>query len=185
MSSPRCGFFRAPKGILLAWLGAGSLLGIAAVLAAQPSDYETEITIEELMEAIVMPSADAIWSAVVFDSTEAGDALIGPETDEGWEQLRWGAIALAEAANSLMIPGRHAAPAGTAAGLGELAPSEIDALIEKERAAWVAYAHTLHAVAMQTAAAAEAHDADQIFDLGGAIDTACEACHLQFWYPNQ
>jgi hypothetical protein len=177
--------FEAPKRVILTCMGAASILGVTAVLKAQPSDFNTEITIEELMEAIVMPSADIIWSAVVYDSTQNGDELIGPETDEGWDKLRWGAIALAEAANSLVIPGRHAAPAGTVAGEGELAPMEIEALIAKERPAWVAYAHTLHTVAMQTAAAADAHDADQIFEIGGAIDTACEACHLQFWYPNQ
>lgn len=185
MTSHRCRLYATSKRAVLTWLGAGSLLGGAVVLGAPQGDFDTEITVAELMEAVVMPSADVVWGAVLFDSSENGDELVGPENDEGWQKVRWSAITLAESANSLMIPSRHAAPAGEVAGEGELAPAEIDALIEKNRAAWVAYARTLHAVAMQTVAAVDAHDADQIFELGGAIDTACESCHLQFWYPNQ
>ena len=30
---------------------------------------------------------------------------------------------------------------------------------------------------------ARKHDAQGLFDIGEDIDNACEACHLDFWYP--
>ena len=33
--------------------------------------------------------------------------------------------------------------------------------------------------------AVDAKDIDKVSDAGGTIDSACEGCHLQFWYPDQ
>jgi cytochrome c556 len=38
---------------------------------------------------------------------------------------------------------------------------------------------------MRALAAVDAHDVDKISEVGGAIDEACESCHLQFRYPEQ
>jgi len=92
---------------------------------------------------------------------------------------------MAEVTNSLMIPGRHAAPAGTEAGEGELTPAEIDALIESNRGAWDGFALALLANAKDTIGAIDRRDADAMLDLGGTLDEICEACHTTFWYPNQ
>lgn len=39
------------------------------------------------------------------------------------------------------------------------------------------------ACVLKTLAAIDAKDADRLFQLGGEIDAACEACHVVFWYP--
>lgn len=180
---------KSPLTVLRRMLVAASA-GVAVLatgaLGAQSSDFDTEISIDELMEAVVMPQADAIWSAVQFASTEDGNTMIGPETDEEWLDLRHSALTLAEVANSLMLPGRAAAPAGAVANPGELAPAEIDALIDDQRAAWNGFAHGLHTIAMQTVEAVDARDVDKIFlDVGGRLDEVCESCHVVFWYPEQ
>jgi hypothetical protein len=161
-------------------------LGLTSTPMAQSLDFNTEITIAELMEALVMPEADVIWNAVQFSATEDGEDMIGPETDEDWLNIRHNAIALAEVANNLMIPGRPANRADAPAPEGELAPADIEALIDAERGAWNAYAQTLHTVAMQAVEAVDARDLEAIFlDTGGALDAACEGCHRTFWYPDQ
>jgi cytochrome c556 len=92
---------------------------------------------------------------------------------------------MAEVSNSLMIPGRHSAPAGKQAGEGELAGAEIDALIESSRPAWNAFAQALYANAQQTQQAIDRRDVDAMLDLGGTLNDVCEGCHVTFWYPDQ
>ena len=33
--------------------------------------------------------------------------------------------------------------------------------------------------------AIDAKDADKLFEIGEEIERACEACHSQYWYPNE
>jgi cytochrome c556 len=165
---------------------AASLLGLGGHLYAQTSsDFMPQITIIELMDSIVMPAAQVVWDAVTYDVTAAGESVTGPKTDEDWQKLRWSAVALAESANNLVVPGRAANHPGAKAGEGELAPEEIDKLIASNRAAWIGHAHVLYEAAMEAVRAIDAKNAEQVSDAGGTIDAACEACHLQFWYPNQ
>jgi hypothetical protein len=146
-----------------------------------------DVSIAEIMESIVMPAAQMIWDAVGVDVTAQGEIEKKPETDEQWAQLRAAAVSLAEATNVLVVPGRHAAPAGTQSENpgSELEPAEIEALLAQDRPAWVAHAAVLHATAMQAIGAIDARDFEAISEVGGAIDEACESCHLQFWYPEQ
>ncbi|HVY63680.1 MAG TPA: hypothetical protein VHH11_02550 [Gammaproteobacteria bacterium] len=163
--------------------------------AAQPvaskkpdaNGYIPQFSIEEIMEAIVMPSAQALWDSVAVNVTEKGIIETRPRTDEDWEKLRWQAVTLIEATNLLVVPGRRAAhPGATSENPGtELEPEQIQALIDKQRPAFVAHAHVLHEAAMGALRAIDARNIDGISEAGGTIDEACESCHLQFWYPNQ
>jgi cytochrome c556 len=162
--------------------GAGILLAAGAKLRAQSSgDFLPQFSIAELMDSIVMPSAQVVWDAVVYE----GDAVTGPKTDEDWQKVRWSAVDLAESANLLMVPGRAANLPGAVAGEGELAPEKITELVEEQRGAWVAYAHVLHEAAMEAIRAIDAKDPEAMSNAGGTIDAACESCHRQFWYPEQ
>ncbi len=149
--------------------------------------YIPQFSIEEIMEAIVMPAAQGVWDAVAVDVTEHGTIEKKPQTDEDWEKLREVAIALAESTNLVIVPGRHAARPGAHSENpeSELEPEQIDALLKSQRAAFVAHAEVLHAAAMEAVHAIDAHNIDGISEAGGTIDAACESCHLQFWYPNQ
>jgi cytochrome c556 len=108
-------------------------------------------------------------------------------TDEDWAKLRSTAVTLAESANLLIVQGRRVAPPGTKSENpdAELQPEQMQALIAKNRPAFVAHAHVLHEAAMEALRAVDARKLDGISDAGGTIDAACEGCHLQFWYPNQ
>jgi cytochrome c556 len=178
------------RGSQLRYLAAAAALvvslGAAARLyAQQPSDFLPRITIVELMDAMVMPNAQIVWDAVSYDVTDKGEKITGPKTDEDWQKVRWAAVTLAEASNNLMVPGRAVNRAGVKPGEGELAPEQIQKLIAANRGAWVAHAKVLYEAVSEAIKAIDAKDTEKVSDAGGTIDSACESCHLQFWYPDQ
>ena len=152
------------------------------------SGYMPTIPITVVMDSIVMPSAQILWDSVAVNVTIDGIQETKPETDEDWERLRRTAVTLAEAANALMIPGRAVTPKGQEEvdpSDGDLSTAAVEQLLVNERPAWIAHARALHEVAMQTIQVIDAHDVDGLSEVGGAIDAACESCHVQFWYPDQ
>jgi cytochrome c556 len=158
----------------------------APAAPAQPT-YIPDATVKDLMVNIVDTSADVVWLSVTTEVNEKGIVDTRPQNDEEWLKVRQGAITLAEAANLLMIPGRHVARAGEKSetpGI-ELEPAEMEELINKDRATWNARATALHDAAMLALRAAESHDADKIFEIGETIEHACETCHKTYWYPNE
>lgn len=184
----RSNAWRSCAKLALAALGLGALAGSASgQQSPADSDFMPTFSIREVMESIVMPSADVIWNAVAVNVTADGVQEIVPETDEDWEKVRWAAVALAEATNLVEIKGRAVAPADTdeEVGEGDLSPEQIEALLKTNWPAWVAHARVLHATALEAVRVIDAHDVDGLTDVGGSIDEACESCHLQFWYPNQ
>ena len=182
---------RAKKvSLVVLALGIATGVAVAQTRPAQPDKdgFIPEITVDEIMASVVMPSAQIVWDAVGVDVSEKGQVEKKPETEEQWAALRAAAITLAEATNSLVVPGRHAAPASKPASdpsSGELSAAAIEELLAKQRPAWIAHAQVLHVAAMQAVAAIDARNLDAISEAGGTIDEACEGCHLQFWYPDQ
>ena len=172
---------RSTRRIALAAAGAVAVLGaVARSQAQQAQDYVPQATVVEVMNAMIMPMANVVWEAVRYE-----DTIKGPETDEGWQQARNAAVALAESMNVLMIPDRPVAGPERVVGEGELSTQEISELIVKNRGAWVGYLRSLHELSMQTIQAIDARDPQKLSDLGGTMDELCQACHKQFWYPNQ
>jgi hypothetical protein len=154
-----------------------------------PSDaeYIPTATVKDLMQSIVDESADVVWLAVTAVHTAEGVKETRPRSDGEWNGVRLGAIALAESANLLLMPGRRVArPGETSETPGvELEPEEMDALIAENRADWNMRARALHEAATKALSAIEAQDADRLFEIGEEIEHACEGCHSAFWYPNE
>jgi hypothetical protein len=174
--------------VALAVVAAASCQRTAPEAAAPPAPaYLPDATIKDLMLNVVDTSADVVWLAVTMVQTHGGLVETKPKNDEEWNKVRAGAITLAEAANLLMIPGRRVARPGEKSETPgvELEPEEMQALIEKDRAAWNKRASALHEAAMAAVRATEAHDADRLFEVGEQIERACEGCHRQYWYPNE
>ena len=151
------------------------------------AEYRPTATVKDIMDSLVDPGSDYIWDAVETVVSAKGIEEKAPHTDEEWKDVRRHAVMLLEATNLLQIPGRHVAKAGEKANDPnvELAPEQIEGMINNDRAAWIKYAHGLHDAAMQAFQAIEEKDKDKLLDVGNAIDEACEKCHLQYWYPNE
>lgn len=184
---PRANTWRASARVPIILMALCAFLGAASAEAQSSSDFMLTFTIRDVMDSIVMPSADVIWNAVAVNVSAEGVTEIAPETDEDWERIRRAAVMLAEATNVLAIPGRPVARPEPDAEVaeGDLSPAEIEALLKTDWPAWTAHLHVLHQTAMETIQAIDARDADAVTEVGGSIDAACESCHVQFWYPDQ
>ena len=153
---------------------------------SQPA-YQATGTIKDIMLSIVDPSADVVWLSVTTVQSAKGTVDTAPKNDEEWKKVRQGAVALSEAANLLMMPGRHVAAAGEKSETPgvELEPSEMEELIKKDRGAWEMRAMKLHEAGVAAIQAVDAKDAQKVFEVGEQIEQACENCHRQYWYPNE
>ena len=158
----------------------------AAPAPVQP-EFVIDATIKDLMLNIVDTSADTVWLSVTTEVSAKGMIETKPRNEEEWLKVRQGALMLAEAGNLLMIPGRHVARPGEKSETPgvELEPDEMEVLINKDRGAWNQRARALHDAARAALQAADAHDAEKIFEVGETIEQACENCHKQYWYPNE
>jgi cytochrome c553 len=139
------------------------------------------------MQSMVGPRADSLWNAVGTSVTEKGVEIKAPTNDEEWASLRHEAVTLAEAMNSILISGRKVANPGDQPKdpQAELAPEQIEILINEDRATWAKLAHDLQNAVTVAIKAVDAKDAEALSNAGGGIDTACETCHKKYWYPNQ
>jgi len=158
-----------------------------AAAAPPPPEYVPTATVKDLMQSVVDPNADVVWLAVTTVQSAKGTLETRPKNDEEWTKVRHGAIALTEASNLLMVPGRHVARPGEKSDTPgvELEPSEMEALITKDLGAWRKRAHGLHEAGVAALQAIDAKDADKLFEVGEQIERACEGCHSQYWYPNE
>jgi hypothetical protein len=173
-----------------------ALTALSSFVAAQQNaagdartrgDHRTYLTIKDLMQSIVDPSADVIWGAVGTVADKQGLRDLSPNTPEEWLEVRRAAVRLVEGANLLMMPGREAAPAGVeseAPGV-ELEPAEITALVSKERESFDAFAMALQGAGVEVLQAVETKNADLMIEFGGRMEEVCESCHQTFWYPHQ
>ena len=118
--------------------------------------YRPVADVRQTMEWILDPAADVIWDSAGFVITAEGETDLSPTTTEGWEHVRNSAAVVSETGNLLMMPGRAAGPE------------------------WVAYAQLLVGAGEVAMAAAEARDADALFDAGGQVYQACRACHERY-----
>ncbi len=108
---------------------------------------------------ILDPAADVIWDSAGAIITADGETDLSPATDEGWQNVRNSAAVVAETGNLLMMPGRTNGPN------------------------WVSYSQALTAAGEAAMAAADARDAEALFDAGGAVYQVCQACHAEYLLP--
>jgi hypothetical protein len=145
-------------------------------------------TIQELMATQVDPSADPLWASVSTVITAAGTEEKQPRTEAEWQTVRRYAVTLVEGANLLTVPGRRvAASAGktedsTTPGIER--PENIQKAIEADPGSFAGAAVVLRDAGVKALAAIDRHSAQGLVEAGGELDSACESCHLKYWYPH-
>jgi len=152
-----------------------------------PTQLRPVASIQELMEAIVDPSADAVWDSVGVSLTKDGTVNHQPKDEEEWKQVRLHAVALVEATNLLMMEGRRLVPqGGKIADDGEegvLSTETAEQLLKSEHATFVQFAEALHEVSERMLKAVDARQPAEMLAIGEQMDQVCETCHMTFWYP--
>jgi hypothetical protein len=145
------------------------------------------VSVKELMNHMIDPIADNIFDAVWWDTTDKGLVEHRPKSDEDWDKVKTGAVTMVEGIELLKVP-RPFAPAGdvnNSVGLNppELSPTQIKAKIDKDPVLWIAKIQALRNVGLEVLEVVKKKDVDALWQAGGDLDEACEACHLEYWYP--
>jgi hypothetical protein len=136
------------------------LIGAAVIVSrcggpdAPAARYQPVATVDQVMDAIVIPSSQAIFDAVVYDN---GVLVQAPKADDDWFGLQMHALAVAEAGNLLLMPPRA-----------------------KDTGDWQTMSHAMTDAAVKVARAAEAKDIDGLLATGGEMYAACTGCHRKY-----
>jgi hypothetical protein len=95
---------------------------------------------------------------VVYDNGQLAQA---PRTDDEWFRLRMQALAVAEAGNLLMMPGRA-----------------------EDSGDWLTFARDMVDAGESAAQAAESQNIDRVLQSGSELYRTCAACHEKY-LPDQ
>jgi cytochrome c556 len=153
---------------------------------ARPSTVSADATIQEIMATMISPSSKIVFEAVSTVTVKGKEQQKVPTTDAEWAVVRNAALKMVEASKLITMDGRHVARNLNAKGNeGELSLKEVEALLAKNRPTFNKLAREFGDVAGTALKAAEKKDVDGVFASAGDLDTACENCHLTFWYPDQ
>jgi hypothetical protein len=120
--------------------------------------FKTVATTDQLMDAIIIPNAQAIWDAVVYQN---GELVTAPTTEDDWYNLQMNAYAVAEAGNLLKI-GQRA----------------------KDNGDWMKFSTELTDRGMEAVRAAEKKDLQGLLAAGGSVYNVCTDCHRQYVTPD-
>jgi hypothetical protein len=141
------------------------------------------------MHDMIDPLADDIFDSVRTIVDKAGVHDFAPKTDADWDKVRMGGVAMAEGSYLLKIPRPFAPPGDENNSQGpdaaELSPAQIKAKLEHDPVLWQAKIEALRNVGKEVLELVQKRDAAGLLQAGEDLDTACEQCHLEFWYPNQ
>ena len=150
------------KGILSAVMLAALTAGCGG--SAEPPSgppFRPVSSIGELMHDVVYPGAEVVWDAVGTIMTLEGTEEIRPGSEDEWVAVIGGARTLMESGNLLMMEGRA-----------------------KDQEAWMQRSLDLIEAAERVLEAAEARDAQTLFDRGELIYNACQGCHWEYRFED-
>jgi hypothetical protein len=191
--------YSGPKLFVLAVVMVGALSTLvcskatpettAPATAAKPliSDITPVVSVKELMESMIDPLSDNIFDAVWWDNTSKGIEEHKPITDDDWAKVKTGAVGIVEGIELLKVP-RPWTPAGDlnnsqGPNPPELSPTQMQAKLDKDPVLWTAKIQALRNVGLEVLEIVKKKDANALWQAGGDLDDACEACHLEYWYP--
>lgn len=120
----------------------------------RPERFMPVATVDEIMDGLVIPSSQALFDAVVYDN---GVPTRAPASDQDWHALQMHALAVAEAANLLLVPPRA-----------------------KEGDGWAEAANAMTRAGAAAAEAARAHDVEGLLKAGSDLYASCTACHRTY-----
>ncbi len=159
----------------------------AATLSTPYGPMKPVVSVKELMQNMIDPAGDDVFDAVYWDVNEKGTIAHAPKTDDDWDKVRTGAVTIAEGIYLLKIPRPFTPPGDVNNSTGpnppELSPTQIQAKLDKDPVLWQAKIEALRNVALEVMDVVNKKDTKALFDASEDMDKACEACHLEYWYP--
>ena len=139
-----------------------------------PGADKSTATVQDIMATMIGPASKAVFGAVSSEVTPTGTVEKFPRTDAEWAAVRRQALTMVEGANLLLTPAQNVPGEGS-----------FQVRVSKERLVWNKLAIAFRDAANGAVKAAEARRQQDFGAVSEAIDTACENCHLRYWYPDQ
>ena len=152
-------------------------VGGLSLMAQTPStstSQQVHANMNQLMRGAFYPAANVVFSA---QADNPGDVKFVPGQDPsmstdpltstygGWQAVENAALALAESANLLLIPGRSCSN-------GVPAPTTDPA--------WAMFVQDVRDASMTAYKAAQAKDQDKMIEISETLSAACAGCHLKW-----
>ncbi len=154
-TTSRAIFLLCSLGLLLGACSESTDDGVAQESAE--TNYDTTLTMQELMAFVLEPAADGLWSTAGWVEDRDGYRELYPTTDEGWEHVVASAAMVAESGNLLTLPGRAL-----------------------DNDAWMIYSEGLTQAGFRAMAAAVTRNKEDLFQAGADIYSVCSACHQAY-----
>jgi hypothetical protein len=154
-------------------LAACGLSLMAQTPSTEPAQ-QVHADLNQLMRGVLYPAANVVFSA---QSDNPGEIKFVPGHDPnmstdpltssfgGWQAVENAALALAEAANLLSIPGRSCSNG---------------APVPTKDPTWSTFLQQLRDVSMKAYKAAQAKDQDKIIELSEGLNASCVGCHRKW-----
>lgn len=134
--------------------------------------FQAEATLGQLMKGVFFPASNVVFAAQgqnPAEVTPAKDPAVATDPLQNsygkWEAVENSALAIAEGANLLMIPGRKCSN-------GKPVPLA--------NANWAVFVQGVREAGMKAYKAAQSKDQDKILDAADTLTTACANCHDKY-----
>lgn len=149
-------------------------LSLTAQTPSTNATQEVHANLNQLMRGVLYPAANVVFFPQ-FENPGAVKPVPGQDpsmaTDPltssfgGWQAIENAALALAESANLLLVPGRVCSNG---------APAPIT------DPAWATFVQELRDAGMKAYTAAQAKDQDKMIELSETVSAACAHCHRKW-----
>lgn len=165
---------------------AGGLI-CASTYAATPTPAAN---LHELMKNIVAPQAQIVWDVGNNAMDDNGNPDASKLKPADWTKIATAAGKVKQASQTLAQADKIMAAGPGQKIEGEGSPDafgakEVQKVLDANPKVFRAFAQQLAASMDEVVQSAQTKNATKLADVSGRLDQVCEACHLQFWYPNQ
>jgi hypothetical protein len=149
-------------------------LSLTAQTPSANPQQEIHANLNQLMRGVLYPAANVVFFA---QDENPGDVKPVPGRDPsmatdpltstfgGWQAIENAALALAESANLLLVPGRVCANG---------------APVPMNDPAWATFVQQVRDAGMKAYKAAQAKDQDKMSELSETLSAACAGCHRKW-----
>ena len=173
----------------LVWIVLPAVLVVAG--CKQQETAPVQKTLHEIMKDEIDVRADEVW-AIGNSHIDANAGIDAASmSDEDWKKLASAAVGLQQAALDLaslkdpivvVKPGVKIADEDVPGGDS---PASVQANLAKDPQGFRDHANSLAQDMADLAKAANTHDAATAGPIINQLDSVCESCHIEFWYPSQ
>ena len=151
-------------------------VGLSLMAQTPPANPAQEVRadLNQLMRGVLYPAANVVFSAQADNPAEVkpipgNDPSMSTDpltsTFGGWQAIENAALALAESANLLLIPGRNCSNG---------------APVPMKDPAWATFVQQVRDAGMMAYKAAQAKDQEKMIELSEKLSAACAGCHRKW-----